>query len=254
MATKTLRKLSLSLIALLISTQVYSGSQQPVTKWHKVSRGVKYRKYEVNTLIRNATFHVFKLNLNQVDLNYCHIDSLTNVKDAAIENHAILAINGGFFSTAYKPLGLRIQHGRIISKFKPISWWGILYIQNNAPFMTSYKNYKSGLSADFAIQAGPRLLINGYIPHLKDAYAKRTALGFGKSGYIYLVVTEHTNTSTLASFFRDKLKCTNALNLDGGSSTQLFVNVKNLDIELQGYSNLPDPICITPKTKNTAPS
>ncbi len=46
---------------------------------------------------------------------------------------------------------------------------------------------------------------------------------------------------------RDKLGCYHALNLDGGGSTQLYVNINDFKRIVTGRVEVPDPICLIGK-------
>ena len=111
-------------------------------------------------------------------------------------------------------------------------------------------NFKHNKNIDFAVQSGTRLIINGNIPSLKPGFAERSALGITKDGKIIILVTKNTpiTTTYLANLMQDKpLNCVNAINLDGGSSSQLFANFDNLKINSLGFSEISDAILIQKK-------
>jgi hypothetical protein len=45
------------------------------------------------------------------------------------------------------------------------------------------------------------------------------------------------------------LECTDALNLDGGSSTQLYANVRLFKINVPGINAITDAILVVPRSK-----
>ena len=46
---------------------------------------------------------------------------------------------------------------------------------------------------------------------------------------------------------KDPISAVDALNLDGGSSTQLYVNAPMLKLDVHGFSMVPDAILVKPK-------
>ncbi|MDF1683311.1 MAG: phosphodiester glycosidase family protein [Legionellaceae bacterium] len=220
--------------------------------WKNVAPGIEYIDMADRNLVPWSHIHVFKINLEQQALDIVTAQDLSkenaSAKDFATHSKAVIAINGGFFDTQYKPLGLRIGHKHRYSKLKSISWWGVFYIANNKPHLSSYTYYKSHRKhIDFAIQSGPRLLIDGQAPKLKPGVAERTALGITEDNKIILLVTERSpmTTTTLSELMkRAPLLCEQALNLDGGSSSQIYARLGLLNIHTHGLSNVSDAVVV----------
>ena len=159
-----------------------------------------------------------------------------------------------FFTPNSQPLGLRIQHGQQRSPIKSISWWGVFYIRNHRPYIVAQRRFKHDEQVTFALQAGPRLLANGNVLRLKPGAAQRSMVCITTTGKVILAVTQHTliSTTDLAKLSRQSnqqggLGCQDALNLDGGSSTQLYANVGDFVLDLSGFDRVADAIFI--KTK-----
>jgi exopolysaccharide biosynthesis protein len=52
-------------------------------------------------------------------------------------------------------------------------------------------------------------------------------------------------TKTLAKMMRSPpLSCTDAINLDGGSSSQLFAHINSFHLNVHGFSNVSDAIIV----------
>lgn len=218
--------------------------------WQTLSPGIDYQQISPSQLSPFALLHIFKLDLKHTSLTFCPKSTpLSTVKQSALKNHALITLNSGFFSPEYTPLGLRVKDGKQLSPIKPISWWGIFYIKHNRAHIVNYKRFHQSPHVSFAIQAGPRLIINNKIPKLRPGLAERTALGITRNGELIIVATEHTSMSTtlLAQIMRDKLNCSYALNLDGGSSTQLFAQIGQFKRQVLGFSKIPDPLCVYTK-------
>lgn len=221
-------------------------------EWKEVSDGIHYLNLHENLLTPWSRIHVFKINLEKNHLHLVSARQLSqthaSVNDFSNLENALIAINAGFFDENYAPLGLRINNHKQYSKIKKISWWGIFYIKNNKPYITNIKNFDHSSKINFAIQSGPRLIINGKIPSLKKGHAERSAMGINDKKEVILLVTENSpiSTTTLAKTMKAyPINCQYAINLDGGSSTQLKANFDSLKLYIRGFSNVSDAIVVT---------
>lgn len=222
--------------------------------WKPVAAGITYRDSTTTSLSPWSHIHTFKIDIRQNNINLVLAKDLhhelATATDFAEQGKAILAVNGGFFDNNNHPLGLRIQNSHSLSPIKPISWWGVFAIQNNKATLSSYRQFQGVRDASFAIQTGPRLLINGKIPALKPGRAERTAIGITAKGEVILLVTEYNplTTTELAELLQKApLNCKQALNLDGGSSSQLYAKTDKLALSVHGFSQVSDGIIVTPK-------
>ena len=217
------------------------------TQWREIAPGIQYQDSLTSRFTPWSHIHTFKIDLNRNQLSLVTAKELhqefATVDQYAKLKQALIAINGGFFDAAYHPLGLRIRSHQQISPLKAISWWGIFYTERTHPTITSSRQFHLSESIDFAVQSGPRLLINSKIPPLKPGQAERTALGITKEGQLIIIVTEHAALSTteLAQLMKSKrLNCVQALNLDGGSSSQLYAKTQTFQLNVHGFSNVSD--------------
>jgi uncharacterized protein YigE (DUF2233 family) len=243
------------LLVLLITT----ASVATPTHWVEISPGLAYTKISLFSGFHNGYLHAFRVDLSQFELKLAiaedEKDKIATVQDLTIANHGLLGINGGFFSQELKPLGLRISNHEQRYPLKPISWWGVFYIADGTPHIVNQKQFKNTHGIEFAVQSGPRLIVNGKIPlTLKPGTDSRTAIGINQSKQIILVVTDNLSLSTTqlaktmaASQIEGGLGCINALNLDGGSSTQLYAKYGNFNLNVAGYSAVTDAILVLPR-------
>lgn len=243
-----------TILKVLVIVFLFLSSATTASPWKKLAPGIEYRDIGANVLTPWSHVHVFRIDLkhNQFDLMQAsELDrKQASVDQFAHRGNALIAINGGFFDKDYRPLGLRIGHTTQYSPIKQISWWGIFQIKDNQPSISSFSRFNADTSAHFAIQSGPRLLVNGKIPALKAGHAERTALGITKDGRVIVLVTDHApmTTTTLAKFMKSSpLYCKNALNMDGGSSSQLYAHIGTFQINAHGFSNVSDAIIIKPR-------
>jgi uncharacterized protein YigE (DUF2233 family) len=222
--------------------------------WRTLAPGVQYKDIVATHFTPWSHIHAFRIDLHQNRLSLTTAKDLhhdfASADDFAQFSHALLAINGGFFDKNYAPLGLRIRDNHTLSSLKPISWWGVFYTQHGRASLSNAKQFHTAPSIDFAIQSGPRLLVNGSIPSLRPGTAERSALGITQDGQVIILVTEHAamTTTELAKLMKaPPLNCLNALNLDGGSSSQLYAQMNAFHLNVHGFSNVSDSVIVTPR-------
>lgn len=224
------------------------------TSWRILTPGVEYQDLKRRSITPWSHAHVFKINLTLNELSLVMARDL-DLKYASADEYArhtnsLITINGGFFDQNFQSLGLRINKKQQQSPFKRISWWGVFYIKGNKAYISSVRQFNRDNQIDFAIQSGPRLLINGQIPIMNAKRAERTALGITKEGNIIIIVTENAPMSTteLAQLMKaPPLNCLNALNLDGGSSSQLYAKINSFRLSVHGFSNVSDAVIVKAK-------
>ena len=223
-------------------------------QWRVLAKGIAYRDLGISLLSPWSHIHVFRIDLkdNQLDLVTARdlSKTLASVDEFGYFSHALLSINGGFFDQNAHPLGLRIGHHKQHSPLKPISWWGIFYIKHQKAYLSSHAHFTPDNHVNFAVQSGPRLLVDGKkIPALKEGFAERSALGITQDGHVIILVTQNSpmTTTMLARLMQSNaLKCIDALNLDGGGSSQLYAQMDAFKMNVYGFSNVSDAIIVKP--------
>ena len=152
--------------------------------------------------------------------------STTRAEEVGRRTGASVVVNGGFFNPQQHSLGLLIDQGHLLNPVRKADW-GILSVDRTtrraALVHTRDWRQKAPKLPEFAIQAGPRLVVGGRPLSLKPQRARRTALGIRSGGktVVLVVASGPILTQDLADVFV-RLNCPYALNLDGGSSTQLW--------------------------------
>ncbi|MDR3443492.1 MAG: phosphodiester glycosidase family protein [Legionella sp.] len=220
-------------------------------KWKKLSPGVEYQDLAGGILIPWSHIYAFRIDLNKNKLAIVNAKSLALKNASAAQfaenNQALLSINGGFFDHEFNPLGLRINNKKLENPIKRISWWGVFYIKDNKAAISSLNHFQHDSDIDFAMQSGPRLLIKKKIPSLKPGEADRSALGITADGKVIILVTANAAMSTdkLARLLRSApLSCVDAINLDGGSSSQLYAHIGSFLLNVHSFSNVTDAIIV----------
>ena len=250
-----LKQLKCILPLFLLIFSLFSTTTACANNWRDLTTGVEYIDLGSNLLAPWSHVHVFRIDLKNNQLELVMANSLSqphaSVNEFAYYSKALLSINGGFFDHNYQPLGLRVSRQQQYSPLRQISWWGIFYIKDQKPHLASLHHYKSNQQVDFAVQSGPRLLVKGHIiPSLKTRHAERSALGITKDGHVIVLVTDNApmTTMTLATLMQSPpLNCRDALNLDGGSSSQLYAHIGSFRINVHGFSNVSDAVIVKPR-------
>jgi uncharacterized protein YigE (DUF2233 family) len=78
----------------------------------------------------------------------------------AKKSQALAAINGGFFTPEYRPLGLLIVDGKEVNPLRRADW-GVFLIQENRPRIIHTNEFQNDRGISQAMQVGPRLVVNG---------------------------------------------------------------------------------------------
>ena len=136
--------------------------------------------------------------------------------------------------------------GRKEQTFFPQYTWGMFYIQDGAPHLAlSEGRLPNGVTQ--AIECKPRLVVNGVLQTFKpQPSAARSAVGLDADGRLLLAATKGFLTlEQWAACLRDGLGCVDALNLDGGPSTQLTVH-GDVPLYLPGGWKVPVLLTVAP--------
>lgn len=161
----------------------------------------------------------------------------------------LAAVNGGYFHPDYAPLGLRVTDGRVVHPLERAALLSGLLLVNHGgvPALLRRETYQPSDAAPArqALQAGPFLVDSGRpVPGLNaQRPARRTAvLTDGRRRWALAVVpTSLTLAETGALLARPGLlgegagAVRRALNLDGGSSTALWVKTDRPGGESSSY-------------------
>jgi uncharacterized protein YigE (DUF2233 family) len=148
----------------------------------------------------------------------------------------LFATNAGMFHPDYRPVGLYIENGRELVRANTKPGPGNFHMKPNGVF------YVAGAAAgivetgaflrqrqqvDIATQSGPLLVINGRLhPRFsRSGESRKYRSGVGvrdASSVIFVISDDEVSFGAFARLFRDRLKCSNALFLDGGTVPSLY--------------------------------
>src|SRR5205807_1576154 len=128
--------------------------------------------------------------------------------------------------------------------------WGALVIDGNQGRIMLGADIQDPLDHRLIVQGIPRLLVGGTVQQLKPQIAERTAVCAG-GNVVVLAVSTKVEATPFARFLADPpdtggLGCWDALNLDGGPSTQLVAKLPALALSLPGGWGVPNALVVTP--------
>lgn len=202
--------------------------------------GVAYRAVSMPS---GGTAHVMR-----VDLNYAKIRVLDardhggkplTAEQFAKASGATAVINASFFDVDGSPMGLLVVDGKKRQKLRPVDW-GVFAIDAAGTVRVVHTDAWTGESEVVqAVQAGPRLVIGGAVVKLKPQAAERTAVCVRDDQKVDLVVTRRATTLDSFARFLATEGCIDALNLDGGPSSQLFLGRAGVSIDVPGGDEVP---------------
>ncbi|MBI2340189.1 MAG: phosphodiester glycosidase family protein [Deltaproteobacteria bacterium] len=218
--------------------------------WMRLEPGLSYQKIAVDKKHSESVpylIHVFKIDPRRYDFRpvLAAPERYEPIRRLAESEGAIIAVNANFFDPSGKPLGLIIKSGKEINPFKKISWWGVFYIEKGRPHIVHSADWKNTSGITTAVQAGPRLVVNGKVPRLKARKSQKTAVGINQKGEVILLTTlfpfEVGELAKLMARSEAKggLGCVAALNFDGGSSSQMYARIGSFELRLPSYIGVP---------------
>ncbi len=149
---------------------------------------------------------------------------LADARAFRLAGKAIAAVNGNYFDPQYKPLGLLVSAGKQLHRLRRVDH-GIFTIADKRPKLQHARSYKKPAKLEFAVECGPRLVVDGKPLTFKPGVHRRTAIASDRTGRILLLATAGViSLADLAAFLarpeaKGGLGAIAALNLDGGSST-----------------------------------
>ena len=210
--------------------------------WSEIARGVEMRRFASINSGGAANITAFRFAPSRL-----HV--LTGKPATAEEwrrrGEGIIAVNGAFFDSSNRSLGLRISDGRL--RVRPAGAGAVFQVRRGRATIVSAADFQMRRSITQAVQCTPRLVANGRVAQLKDQWARRTALGIMRDGRVVLAVADGAISLrdwAVLWAARDGLSCPNALSLDGGGSTQLSVRTPRAKLGINGFTSVPDAVVI----------
>ena len=147
-------------------------------------------------------------------------------------SHVAFAMNAGMYGEDGRPIGLAIVDGRQVRAINRRKGGGNFHLMPNGVFqmrrdgraeIVASDKWKASPDIRLATQSGPMLVISGKLHPAFDRDGSsrhvRNGVGIGPNGGALFAISEtHVSLGKFARFFRDRLKCRDALFFDGAVS------------------------------------
>jgi uncharacterized protein YigE (DUF2233 family) len=224
-------RLALPLLAALLLLGARQGEPEPP--------GLAYRPVVTPG---GSLGHLLTVDLRHTDLRLLDARDLgapaLTAREFVEKSGATAAFNGPFFDLDGSPMGLLVVDGKKKAPLRPVDW-GVFALDAAGVHIVHTKDWHEPEGLRQAMQVGPRLVVDGQPLTLKRQSARRTALCALADGRLkVLVVGTALEASDLAGFLVSE-GCRDALNLDGGDSTQLYLRRAGIEVDEPGGDPVP---------------
>lgn len=203
------------------------------TSWQTISPGLEKRVYlpppenevtKVVVLRIDPAYYTFRV-------HYRPGAPLTIRQWANALPGAVAFVNANFFDENGNALGLLVADGQAYGQ-SFVDRGGTFLVQNGQPRVRSnIAEPYTGESLEQGVQGFPMLILDGaqaYTDTAQDRFTRRTVVAQDSDGRIVLLVTPLIGLTLLdlsAFLPTTDMSLMNALNLDGGGSTLMYLNV-----------------------------
>lgn len=224
--------------------------------WEIVDQGIEKRK--INVLRGNEIFGV-ALTALRFDPKYFDFKVLTvpldeinrtPITSLARKTGAQALINGSFFNEELGILGLAISDEKKVSEMTVAGEnRGIFYVKSGKPGLM-HRDRFSASGATQALQSGPWLVSDGKpqktFKH-PEKLNRRSVVCTDNLGRVLFIITDTAINgitmphlaNVLADSDPEGFGCNQALNLDGGTSSQMILWTSETKMLIRGFVNVP---------------
>jgi exopolysaccharide biosynthesis protein len=243
-----------------ISISIGTNSQTPTLAgrgWNTVASGVEARNetwQSPSTATISDTVSIVRFNLQKVKLSVAYQpDQPLSMQQWMQKEQATAVINGGYFDGQDNATALVIANGQV-SGTSYQGFGGMLDVTSDGEVqLRSLRDqpYDASEGLTQATQCTPMLLLNGKRTQFSadTKTSPRSVVALDKQGHLLFIVSPSPafTLDDMATLLQQSdLNLTAALNLDGGSSTGLYVSGSQ-HITLDSYVNLPIVIVVKEK-------
>jgi uncharacterized protein YigE (DUF2233 family) len=168
----------------------------------------------------------------------------------------VCGVNGGYFDTEFKPIGLRVADGTTFSPLRRARLiTGILLQSERGVDVIRLSEFSGTKKIIAAVQSGPFLVdANKRIRGLNDSQlARRTFAGIATNDHAFLGICSDVSLAELANILATTpvvadSKTRRAINLDGGSSSAFWFAREDGNVfSISGRKPVRDFVAVVPK-------
>jgi uncharacterized protein YigE (DUF2233 family) len=237
------------------------GTEQP--EWRALERGMEHALIGGDFRLELLRFDLGRFRVHVAVAEAGRGKRRTASEVLAEGNGAVAVVNGGFFDGKGRPLGLRIDGGKILVPFRRKVDWGVFFVSDRRAHVVHSREFSPSRGIEAAIQVGPRILIDGNVPRLKPQIARRTAVALDKDNRrLTLVIAPDPVAADALGARLAELGYVAALMLDGGPSTQLAARIEIAGrrskhpsaevMEIPGAYGVPDLLVVAHRKQTSA--
>ena len=246
-------RLVLVLCVLVMSSAGTSPARAEPPRFSIVAPGIGHATFKVRSADAEPfSGHAFKIDLEEAELRLVPAGDPSprrTVEQIVAPYPVVVAVNASFFDKEGRAMGLAVDEGRVMASSKQRNW-GALVIDGKKARIMLGADIQDHLAHRLIVQGIPRLLVGGKVQQLKHQVAARTAV-CAEGNVVVLVVSTKAEATAFARFLADPpdksgLGCWDALNLDGGPSTQLVMKLPELALSLPGGWGVPNALVVAP--------
>ena len=230
------------------------GPNTPLNMWLQGAPGVELRYEHWKSPGNNQdTVTIARFDLHRVHISVGYQPDQPQTLNAWMQQTgAIAVIDGGYFDEHNRPAGLLVSNGHATGTSYN-GFGGMLSVdtQGNVSLRSLRDNPYNPANEQLqqATQSSPMLIINGQRTNFSaDAQSqRRSVVAIDKQGRLLLIVSPSQSFSLdeLADLLAaSDLSIQTALNLDGGTSTGLYVNSGNQKVTTDAITALPIVIIV----------
>ena len=177
--------------------------------------------------------------------------------EAMQKANALAGVNGGYFHPDYTPLGLLIADRARIHRFEKAKLLsGLMIVSHDRPALLRVAEFKASADITQALQAGPFLVDRGRpVAGLNATRAAvRTVLLSDRADHFALALCQSATLAEAAKILAEpgvvtEMKVVRALNLDGGSSSALWVKGTPMPFYIREVKPVRSFIAVIPRSK-----
>jgi uncharacterized protein YigE (DUF2233 family) len=231
-----------------------SASTTVLNTWIQAAPGVDFRYEDWKSPgVDEDTVVIVRFSLNRMHIRVGYQPTRSmGISEWMKQERAIAVINGGYFDQKNQTEGLVVSNGQAFGT-SYTGFGGMLSVdaQGNVGLRSlidqPYDPNNEQLQQ--ATQSSPMLIVNGKRTQFKAdaASSRRSVVAIDKQGRLLLIASaaQAFSLDELADLLASSdLSIKNALNLDGGASTGLYVNAGSQHVAIDSFVGLPIVIVV----------
>jgi len=229
---------TLTVLSVLASTYSQNKVSSKSIKWDKIYDGISFMERDYGKWFKKGKLYAIKISKPRKIKFLKNTKDHTSLDELEKKYKSLIIINGSYFDEKYKPVGLLKIDDKIIKDKNDLGSSGILAIKDSEVNIFNKKEYSKYKNFPNLMQNGPLLVEeNGKQGIYSDdhEYTSRTTIGITKKDDILIVIADRAASPSLWEISQLLSKneneggfnCRKVINLDGGSSTGLRINLPN---------------------------